>query len=421
MRKNFARPILVCHFLRTATKSAVLVFALLVLSPAAPAQQRIVPLGPPQSPRSSTIINLSGPHLNYYGGRVISNVQVAVVFWTANVNFTTHNQIKGFYSTINNSPYIDMLSEYNTVGLTGFADGMPGSNQTIGRGTVIGPYTIAPSVTGTTVDDSQIISELQAQIAAHNLPDPVTDGSGNVNTLYMVYFPLGYTITLQGFLSCQQFCAYHGTYTNNNLSIPYGVMPDLSAPGCRTGCGSGTTFQNLTSVSTHELAESITDTEVGLVGNTFVRPLAWVDPTGNGQEIGDLCNHIHATLSGYTVQEEWSNAMNSCIAPTGGIPASTTALQISSVPSVPSRLRATVSLTATVTPVAPGPTPTGQITFFDGANPLGTFPLSSGQASLTTYQLRGGFRQIQASYSGDINYAPSFDTKTFRYRPPLSR
>src|SRR5215471_7001655 len=178
-----------------------------VLSPVS-AQRRIVPLQSSRVTPSATITNLSGPHLNYYGGRVISNVQVAVVFWTANVNFTTQNQIKGFYSTINNSPYIDMLSEYNTVGLTGFADGMPGSNQTIGRGTVIGPYTITPSVTSTTVDDSQIISELQAQIAAHNLPDPATDGAGNVNTLYMVYFPLGYTITLQGFSSCVQFCAY---------------------------------------------------------------------------------------------------------------------------------------------------------------------------------------------------------------------
>jgi len=349
---------------------------------------------------------------------VISNVQVAVVFWTANVDATTHNQIKGFYSTVNNSPYIDMLAEYNTVGLTGFADGLPGSNQTIGRGTVIGPYTITPSVTGTTVDDSQIISELQAQIAAHNLPDPQLDGGGNVNTLYMVYFPLGYTITLGTDTSCATFCAYHGTYTNNNVSIPYGVMPDLSAPGCRTGCGSGpTVFQNLTSVSSHELAESITDMEVGLA-TTFARPLAWYD-ANNNMENGDICNHQHAIISGYTVQREWSNARNACFAPAGDILASITTLQTATVPSLPSRLRATVSFTATVQ--GSGPTPTGQVTFFDGANSLGTVNLSAGQASLSTYQLRGGFRQIQASYSGDANYAPSFDTHTLRYRPPISR
>jgi hypothetical protein len=339
------------------------------------------------------------------------------------VNFTTQNQIKGFYSTVNNSPYIDMLAEYNTVGLTGFVDSQPGSNQTIGRGTVIGPYTITPSInTTTTVDDNDIQAELQAQITAGNLPAPATDGAGNVNTLYMVYFPLGYTITLQGATSCQVFCAYHGTYASNNLSIPYGVMPDLSAHVCSGGCGSGpTVFDNLTSVSSHELVESITDTEVGLA-TTFDRPLAWYDVPDN-MEIGDLCNHVHARLSGYTVQQEWSNTRNACFAPAGDILASTTTLQIAAVPSVPSRLRAMVSFTATVQGTGPTPpTPTGQVTFFDGATQLGTANLSpAGQASFSTNQLRGGFRQIQVSYSGDVNYAPSFDTQTLRYRPPFSR
>ena len=401
------------------SRFAVLAFLLLGLARDATAQRRIVALGTSQTPSSRAIVNRSGPHLNYYGGKVISNVQVAVVFWTANVDFTTQNQIKGFYSTINNSPYLDMLSEYNTVGLTGFVDGLPGSNQTIGRGIAIGPYTITPAInTTTTVDDNDIQAELQAQITAGHLPAPATDGGGNVNTLYMVYFPAGYTVTLQGFASCSQFCGYHGTYVNNNLSIPYGVLPDLGSGGCRFGCGGGTTFQNLTSVSSHELAESITDTEVGLA-NDYVRPLAWYDPPPDNAEIGDLCNHQHANISGYIVQKEWSNAMNACFAPAGDILASTTILQLASVPSLPSRLRATVSFTATVQ--GAGLMPTGTVTFLDGATQLGVVPLSAGQASLTINQLRGGFRHIQASYSGDANYAPSFDTQTLRYRPPFSR
>jgi len=417
VRKNFVCPILVCHFLRVATKAAVLAFALFVLSPAAPAQQRIVPLGPPQSTRSSTIINLSGPHLNYYGGRVISNVQVAVVFWTGSVDATTQSQIGGFYTTITNSAYLDMLNEYDTVGLNGLADGQPGSNQLIGRGTVIGPYTITPSTNATTIDDTQIQAELQAQIAAHNLSDPATDGSGNVNTLYMVYFPLGYTITLQGLSSCQRFCGYHGTYVNNNLSIPYGVMPDLSAPGCNGGCGGGpTVFQNLTSVSSHELAESITDTEVGLA-TVFDRPLAWYDANSNA-EIGDLCNHQHATLSGYTVQTEWSNLRNACYSPTSASSLSTTNLQIS--PVLPSRLRATLKFTAIVQ--GTGPALTGSVDFVDGDTVIGNANVSSGQAILTTNQLKGGFRRIKAVYLGDNNYLPSrSSTQTLRYRPPLSR
>ena len=287
----------------------------------------------------------------------------------------------------------------------------------IGRGTVIGPYTITPSTNATTIDDTQIQAELQAQIAAHNLPDPATDGAGNVNTLYMVYFPLGYTITLQGASSCQDFCGYHGTYVNNNLSIPYGVLPDLSG-SCNGGCGSGpTVFDNLTSVSSHELAESITDTEVG-IASVFDRPLAWYDPSFNG-EIGDLCNHQHAPLSGYTVQNEWSNLNNACIATA---PArSSSAINLQQVTLViHSRLRVTATFNVTV--AGSGPTPTGQVNFFDGEFPVGSTTLSAGTATFSTSQLRGGVHNIQASYLGDTNYLPSSsNTQTFRYRAPLSR
>lgn len=397
-------------------KSSVILLAALALALPAAGQKRIVPLG---SRSRSAIVNFSGHHLNYYGGRVISNVQVAVVFWTNVVDATTQSQIGGFYTTITDSAYMDMLSEYDTVGLTGFADGLLGSNQLIGHGTAIGPYTITPTLnTTTTVDDNAIVAELQAQIAAHNLPDPQLDGAGNVNTLYMVYFPAGYTITTPFGNSCQPggFCGYHGTYVNNRLSIPYGVMPDLAGSICNTGCGSGTTFQNLTSVSSHELAESITDTEVGIPLD-ITRPLAWYDPASG--EIGDICNHQHAILSGYTVQTEWSNLNNACISSASPRSLSTANLNLDSFV-VHSRLRVTASFSVTVH--GGGPTPTGQINFFDGAIPLGNATLSAGAAIFSTSQLRGGVHHVQASYMGDTNYQPgSSNTQTFRYRPPISR
>ena len=250
----------------------------------------------------------------------------------------------------------------------------------------------------------------------HNLPDPQLDGTGNVNTLYMVYFPPSFTITLGTDTSCINFCGYHGTYTNSNLSIPYGVLPDLSGPGCNSGCGTGATFQNLTSVSSHELAESITDTEVGLA-TVFARPLAWYDP--NHGEIGDICNHQHAILSGYTVQTEWSNLNNACIASAPARSSSTSNLQSVALV-VHSRLRVTASFSVTVQ--GSGQTPTGQVNFFDGVIPLGSATLSSGTANLSTSQLKGGVHHVQASYLGDTNYLPSnSNTQTFRYRPPISR
>ena len=75
----------------------------------------------------------------------------------------------GFYTGALNSPYMDWLSEYNTVGLNG-QDGQPGSNQTIGRGGLGSVVTLVPSITGTTISDTQIQSEISAQINAGHLP-----------------------------------------------------------------------------------------------------------------------------------------------------------------------------------------------------------------------------------------------------------
>ena len=243
---------------------------------------------------------LPSAHLNYYGGRVISNVNVVVVFWGPNVNATVRSQIGSFYSAVTNSAYFDWLSEYNTFILG--QDGLPGSNQAIGRGTFAQAIQINPGG-GTTIPDSTIQTQVNNNIASGILPAP--DG----NTLYMVYFPPGTTITLGSALSCRDFCAYHGTFRRSGASVPYGVMPDLGG-ACATGCGIGTQFNNTTSASSHEMIESVTDTEVGLA-TVIGRPLAWYDPS-NG-EIGDICNQQTGTIGGFTVQKEWSNVSHACI------------------------------------------------------------------------------------------------------------
>ena len=71
----------------------------------------------------------------------------------------------------------------------------------------------------------------------------------------------------------------------------------------------------------------------------------------------------------------------------------------------PSLLGASVTFTATVT--GPGGTPTGSVTFYDGASPLGSNALASGTATLSTSALTAGSHSISAVYSGDANYATS--------------
>src|SRR5277367_2241626 len=66
-----------------------------------------------------------------------------------------------------------------------------------------------------------------------------------------------------------------------------------------------------------------------------------------------------------------------------------------------------VTFTATVAPQSGSGTPTGTVTFKDGANSIGTGNLASGIATLMTSTLTSGSHSITASYGGDTNFAAS--------------
>ena len=292
-----------------------------------PARPRlhIVPVLDPSSPNAAALAPAApaGAHLSYFGGPIISNVHVVQVLYgsgsyNAQVAGTTSPTMGQFYGDLTgtNSGYVSLLTQYNTT-ISG------GTNQTIGNGTFDGLFQIVPSAgnNGSTISDTQIQSELLAQITAGHLPAPVLDAAGNVNTLYMIFFPPGKTITQGGSSSCVPggFCAYHGTTSSllNGKNVLYGVMPDMQSGLCSTGgCGNGGVFGNYTSVTSHELTEAITDADVG-IATTFAPPLAWYDMV-NG-EIGDICNGQQGTYTAngtaYTIQLEFSNAANNCVLP----------------------------------------------------------------------------------------------------------
>ena len=73
----------------------------------------------------------------------------------------------------------------------------------------------------------------------------------------------------------------------------------------------------------------------------------------------------------------------------------------------PATVGASVTFTATVT----GGTPTGNVTFYDGATPLGTSTLNgSFQATFGSSNLTAGTHSITAQYAGDANDAASTST-----------
>lgn len=293
---------------------------------------RLHRLPPGVMPRGSAAVRAgsapAGAHLTYYGGKVISHVKVIDVLYgpgtyTPEVTGTGPNTIAAFYAGITNSTYMDWLSEYNTTA---------GQNpaQTIGRGSYVAQFQIAPSAanaptaankcgsSGATigVTDSQIQAELQAQITAKVLPAP--DG----NTYYAVQFPHNVSISQGG--SCSGtaggFCAYHGTVVTPS-EFYYGVLPDFATTGMQTGCGGGSQYANESSVSSHELIEAATDAEVG-IATVLDAPLAWYDQ--NNGEIGDICSAQQGAVTGgdgqqYTVQKQFSNLQNDCVVAAKGV------------------------------------------------------------------------------------------------------
>ena len=99
-----------------------------------------------------------------------------------------------------------------------------------------------------------------------------------------------------GSRSCQAFCGYHSDISGQ---IFYAVMP---FPGCNGCTGGLAQIDALTSTSSHELCEAITD---AVPGN------GWYDDA-NG-EIGDICAWKTKKIGNDTVQLEWSNQQNKCM------------------------------------------------------------------------------------------------------------
>jgi hypothetical protein len=275
-----------------------------------------------EGPQATPICN--SPQLSYFGGPVVSNIQVVPVFWNSDVNNLIKTNIFQFYDDVTITNWFDLLSEYSSVG---------GTNQSIGRGAgTSAGITITPIVcpagqtTTCKLTDNQLQAEIARQIGLSVLPALQKDSAGNTNTYYAVYFPPYISLSVFGAESCVGggFCAYHntGTIGAGNDPLVYGAIMDTFSGGCSTGCGSNTTaLQNTEDVSSHELAETVTDADIGLdTGFDYAYPAAWGDNNNNCGEIGDICDDGSAgstvTVSGrsWVVQELWSNALNACVA-----------------------------------------------------------------------------------------------------------
>ena len=222
------------------------------------------------------------PQLTYRGGPLLTAVQVFTFFWgdgwQARAQADLMQQIIQFFDYVVASPLIDQLVEYSAVG------------STIGHGANLGAIPLAAAL-GPSVDDPAIQQLVQQQISTNSaVPQPTP------NSLYFVFLPPGVAVSLGGSSSCVTFCGYH---SDINGRIFYAVMPYPDCSGCT---GALTTLDALTSTTSHELCEAITDPIPGQ---------GWYDD--NNGEIGDICAWQTKRLGAYAVQLEWSNQAARCV------------------------------------------------------------------------------------------------------------
>ena len=108
----------------------------------------------------------------------------------------------------------------------------------------------------------------------------------------------------------------------------------------------------------------------------------------------------HSITAVYGGDANLTGSTSSAVSQTVNKVANTVTLGSSANPSAPGQ---SVTFTATVTPGSP----TGTVTFKDGATTLGTGSLSGGKATLTTAALSNGSHSITAVYGGDATNAGS--------------
>lgn len=242
-------------------------------------------------------------NVSYHTGPVSRSMTGVVVSWGSSVNSAYTNDTTG-------DPGLIKYLAANS-GSTGDIGGVLAQymdntgHNAANAVTYGGQYAITPSDTSTTVDDSDIQTELVNQIQAANLPRPAGDG---LQTMYLVLFPSGDTecFTDNGTTYCSgsDFCSYHGNATlPDGTNVLYAVLPDNMSGAMMQGCGNASSLlADQTSYLSHEWSETITDP----LGTAW-----WNNSSGN--EVGDNCNAQQTTNGSWTVQLEWSNIDRACL------------------------------------------------------------------------------------------------------------
>jgi len=236
--------------------------------------------------------------VTFHGGAVLNNVQAQAVYlgtdWQNNASLQSQTgQLDQFVKTIVNSPYMDGLTQ------AGYG---------VGRGTSSGGILVNVGINKSVyLTDAQIQSDLQSLVQHGQVQAP------NANRLYIVYVEPGVAIQDGSSTSIKDFDGYHSSFVGKTAAglstdIRYAVIAYPGSPNVSSGSqGFSTNFAQMTSVTSHELAEAVTnpDAFTKSAGGKLVG--GWWDDAyvqaNKPPEIGDITLNSRTTFDGYTVQE----------------------------------------------------------------------------------------------------------------------
>jgi hypothetical protein len=212
--------------------------------------------------------------------------------------------IDDFFTYILKSPFMYSMAEYG-----------------IGYGDYLGSVFPVPAngMTTNPTTDAQIRAALAQWIEDGTVKAP--NAIPGADVLYFIYLSAGVSVTKGTEVSGTDFAGYHSFFTPANLVSPvyYAVVPLPNAP--LPGTGGESIADALTRISSHELAEAVTNPDQS----------GWTDFVGPEPraEIADLCQtDTTVNMNGFAVTKLWLNSQNGCALASSAPPAAPTGLKV---------------------------------------------------------------------------------------------
>ncbi|MDB5213123.1 MAG: hypothetical protein JWO86_1050 [Myxococcaceae bacterium] len=247
-------------------------------TPPAPAPDAAPPAAPyPAFP-------FSAPQIVSRGGKVLTAPKVALLMYAGDP-MTADAQ--AFVAAVGKSAYWSATTKEYGVGAL----------------TALPPITVSDTAPAT-IDDTAIQAWLAGELDGTHPEVPAPDGQ----TIYVIAYPEGTTVTRQSETSCLQNGGYHSEATigATSTSVPYVVLPRCAKYVGLTG------KDEFTYALSHELVEAALDPflkSAPAYADVDVEHRALELALGAG-EAGDICPGDSALASDmpFVVQRTWSNA-----------------------------------------------------------------------------------------------------------------